>query len=193
MFKKHPVLSVIGILLILLILAMAVTGWVILSAGQGTAGSSPYLLVLGTTVEGTEPSSMLRDRINAAYDYLTTHPEVTCIVSGYQNNADISEAQCMFNELTEMGIDPSRIWMEDQASSTYENLTFTLALIEEKTGTAPEALGVVSSEFHLLRASMFANELAIDIFTIPAVTTDLPTFLSYFLREIVLVWYYAIF
>ena len=192
MFKKHPVFMVIGILLAVLVLAMFVTGCIIMSAASGTEGQSQYLLVLGTTVEGSNPSSMLLDRINAAYDYLTAHPEVICIVSGYKNNADISEAQCMFNVLTKMGIDPERIWMEDQASSTYENLTYTLALIEEKTGTMPETLGILSSEFHLLRASMFADELGISAFTVPAKTSDLPTFLSYFLREIVVVWAYAI-
>lgn len=193
MFKKHPIITVIAAILAVVLLAFAVTGCIIMAHGAGIPGQSQYLLVLGTAVNGTEPSPMLRDRINAAYDYLTAHPDVVCIVSGYQNHADISEAQCMFNELTEMGISPDRIWMEDQATSTLENLTYTLALIEEKTGTRPECLGVLSSEFHLLRSEMFAGELGITVFTVPAKTTDLPTFLYYFVREIVLVWYYAIF
>ena len=177
MLKKHPVLSVIAVILGLVILAFAVTGAVIMTAAAGSPGDFRYLVVLGTTVEGTEPSPMLRDRINAAYDYLTDHPDITCIVTGYQNNADISEAECMYNELTEMGIDPSRIWMEPNASSTLENLDFSLDLIEEKTGIRPERIGILSSEFHLLRASMFADEYGIEASTIPARTTDLPTFL----------------
>lgn len=137
---------------------------------------------------------MLQDRINAAYSYLTTYPEVICIVSGYQSGSgEISEAQCMYNELTAMGIDPSRIWMEDRASSTEENFEFSLDLIEEKTGSRPDWLTVLSSEFHLLRASMFAADQGIHIITVGAETTDLPTFLYYFIREIFLVWYYAIF
>ena len=97
----------------------------------------------------------------------------------------------LLGKLTEMGIDPERIWMEDRATSTVENFQFSLALIEEKTGSRPDTLGVLSSEFHLLRARMFARQEGVTPVAIPARTTDLPTFLRYFLREIVMVWYYA--
>ena len=194
MIKKHPVLTAISLFLALILLAILITGAVILVHGGGSAGHSPFLLVLGTTVEGTEPSPMLRDRINAAYDYLIGHPDVTCIVSGYVGaNAQISEAECMYRELVARGIAPERIWLEPNATSTIENFEYTLALIRERTGTTPACLGVLSSEFHLLRASMFAQELGIEIFTVPAKTSDPAGFLYWFLREIIMVWYYAIF
>ncbi len=194
MFKKHPVLTITAAILVLILLAFAVTGAVIMANAAGTPGEFQYLVVLGTTVEGTEPSPMLRDRINAAYDYLTAHPDVTCIVTGYQSgNGQISEAECMYNELTKMGISPDRVWMEPNAASTLENLDFSLALIEEKTGARPARIGILSSEFHLLRASMFADEYGIEAATVPAKTTDLPTFLYWFTREIIMVWYYSVF
>lgn len=194
MFKKHPVLSVISLILAAVILAFVITGVVIMGAAAGNPGEFDYLLVLGTTVEGAEPSPMLRDRINAAYDYLTAHPDVVCVVTGYQSGSGlISEAVCMFNELTEMGIDPGRILVEQQASSTLENLDFSLDLIEETTGTRPDTIGILSSEFHLLRAGMFAEEYGVSFFTIPAETTDFPSFLYWFAREIIMVWYYSIF
>ena len=194
MIKKHPILTAIAAVFALLLLAMTVTGIIILNFGNTQEAVLPqYLLLLGTTVNGTEPSPMLRDRINAAYSYLTAHPEVICIVSGYQNNADISEAQCMHNELTKLGISPDRIWLEDQASSTIENFNFSLALIEEKTGSRPDWITVLSSEFHLLRSSIFARECGVNAVYVGAETTDFPTFAYYFLREIFLVWYYAIF
>ena len=194
MFKKHPIRNTVLILLTLLILAYAATGAVIMMNGNGIEGEFQFLLVLGTTVEGTEPSPMLRDRINAAYDYLTAHPDVVCVVSGYKSgNGLISEAVCMFNELTEMGIDPGRILVEQNASSTLENLEFSLDLIEEKTGSRPDTIGILSSEFHLLRATMFATEYGVNYYTIPAKTSDFPTFLYWFAREIIMVWYYSIF
>ncbi len=187
MFRKGQ--KVLSVVLVVLLLAMAATGVWILSAAGGTEGTSPYLLVLGTVVEGTEPSSMLQNRIDTAYAYLTAHPEVICIVSGFQSKgADITEAACMHRELVGMGIDPDRIWVEDQATNTYENLTRTLALIEEKTGERPDCLGILSSEFHLLRASIFADKLGVPAFTVPAQTTDLPTLIYYFTREIFAVW-----
>lgn len=194
MFKKHPIMTVAAAILALILLAFAVTGAVIMHAAAGSGGDFQYLVVLGTTVDGTEPSPMLRDRISAAYDYLTDHPDVTCIVTGYQSGSgEISEAECMYRELTAMGISESRVWMESNASSTLENLDFSLKLIEEKTGTRPERIGILSSEFHLLRSSMFADEYGIEAATIPAKTSDLPTFLYWFAREIVMVWYYSIF
>lgn len=136
---------------------------------------------------------MLRDRVNAAYTYLSEYEDVVCVVSGGKGSEhQLSEAQCMFNELTELGIAPERILMEDRAVSTVENFSLSLDLIEKETGSRPEKLGVLSSEFHLLRANMFAKREGITAVTVPAKTTDPGTFWSYFLREIVLVWYYAV-
>ena len=193
MARKHPILTVLLALLCLVLLAFVITGAVIMSAASADEGEFDYLLVLGTVVEGTEPSSMLSDRIQGAYEYLTAHPDTICIVSGGKGDAvNLSEAQCMFNELTELGIDPSRIRMEDRAASTVENFRFSLALIEAESGARPETLGVLSSEFHLFRARMFAREEGITPVAIPAKTSDPATFWSFFLREIVMVWYYGL-
>ena len=192
MKKKRAILTAFLALLCLAVLALCGTGVVIMHSAKADEGEFDYLLVLGTVVEGTEPSPMLADRIQAAYDYLTAHPEVICIVSGGKGDAvNLSEAECMYNELAALGIDPKRILMEDQATSTMENFQFSLALIEAETGVRPEKLGVLSSEFHLFRARMFARREGVTPVAIPARTTDLPTFLRYFLREIVMVWYYA--
>ena len=194
MRRKHPVLLVIALVLAAIVLAFVITGIVIMVKSGGGDGEFTYLLVLGTAVEGTEPSSMLRDRIDAAYAYLVQHPDVICIVSGYRSGSgEISEAECMLRELVKLGIDESRIWLEPNASSTLENVEFSLALIEEKTGARPESLGILSSEFHLLRAEMFAKERGVKAVMLPAKTSDTGTFVSFFLREIIMVWYYSIF
>ena len=193
MVKKHPILFSLLILLAVVLLAFVITGAVILGASEADEGEFQYLLVLGTVVDGDKPSPMLSDRIRGAYDYLTAHPDVICIVSGGKgDDVNLSEAECMYNELVEMGIAPERILMEDRATSTVENFRFSLTLIEEETGIRPEKLGVLSSEFHLLRARMFAREESVTPIAIPAKTTDTATFVQYFLREIPLVWYYTL-
>lgn len=192
MFKKHPVLTVLLLFFLAILLASIVTGILIMTFST-EGGEFDCLLVLGTTVNGTEPSSMLADRINAAYAYLSEHEDVVCIVSGGKGDGNnLSEAQCMFNELTKLGIAPERILMEDRATSTVENFSLSLELIEKETGTRPEKLGVLSSEFHLLRANMFAKREGITAVSVPAKTSDPGTFWSYFLREIVMVWYYSL-
>lgn len=192
--KKHPILSAGLTVLALILLAAVITGAVIMDAAAGNPGEFDYLILLGTAVNGTEPSPMLADRIGAAGNYLEENPDVMCIVSGYRSGeGEISEAQCMYNELTEMGIDPERIILEEQATSTEENLMYSLALIEELTGTRPDTVGILSSELHLYRAGMFADEQNVTAYTIPAKTDDAGTFTYYFIREIVLVWYYSVF
>ena len=152
-----------------------------------------YIIVLGCGINGSTPSISLQDRINAAYTYLTENPNTICIVSGGQgNNEDITEAACMYNELTKMGIDPNRIWLEEKSTSTYENLEYSLALIEEKTGYYPSSCGVVSSEYHLFRAGMIAKNQGVDAVPIPAETSRTELRINYFLREIAVCWYYFI-
>lgn len=173
--------------------AAVVTGFFIAGACFGDKDAEfDYLVVLGCGVHGTRPSRSLQDRIDVAYEYLNEHPEVICVVSGGQGpDEGISEALCMFRELTAMGIDESRIWMEDQSTSTRENLKFSLAVIEEKTGAAPENIGILSSEYHLLRAKMLASQEGFTAWGVPAETHHVTLFVNYFLREIVSVWYYG--
>ena len=152
-----------------------------------------YMVVLGAGVRGNVPSLSLQNRIDAAYDYLTEHPDVTAILSGGQGDGEnITEAQCMFDHLTAMGIPEKRLIMEDQATSTWENLNFSLNLIEEKTGQRPEEIGVLSSEYHLFRASLFADACGVEFVGIPAKTTKLSLRINYFMREVAGVWHYLL-
>lgn len=193
MIKKHPFISAIVILLAVLVLAFVITGCIIMNAAKGTDGDFQYLVVLGTTVHGSKPSSQLQDRIHAAYAYLSAHPDVICVVSGGKGDAEnLSEAQCMYNELTRLGISPDRILLEDRATSTVENLQFSLALIEQHSNSRPDTIGLLSSEYHLLRANLFAQRENLSAVTVPAPSTDFPLFVKMFLREIVMVWYYSI-
>ena len=98
----------------------------------------------------------------------------------------------MYDELVKLGIDPGRIWLEDKATSTWENLNFSLNLIQEKTGTRPEKIGVVSSEYHLFRASLFAKANEVGFVGIPAATSRLSQKINHFMREVAGVWHYLI-
>lgn len=185
---------ILTICLCLGITAATVTGCVIARAAFGSPEQDcEYVVVLGAGVNGTVPSLSLRERLNAAYDYLVAHPQAVCVVSGGQGNGeDITEAQCMFNDLTNRGIAPERVWMEDRATNTRENIRFSLELIEEKTGARPTEIGLVSSEYHLYRAGLFAGEQDVTAVGIPAETSWISLRINYFLREIVAVWYYFI-
>lgn len=171
------------------------TEYHIVKASFGTPEpSAEYLVVLGAKVRDTGPSVSLWDRIYAAADYLEKHPEVTAIVSGGQGEDEpTTEAQCMYDELVNLGIDESRIWMEDKATSTDENMRFSLDLIEEKTGTRPEKLAILSSEYHLYRASLMAEKLGIGFEGVPAKTSRLSQLINHAMREVAGVWHFHIF
>lgn len=176
------------------ILVVAVTEIFIIEASFGDPEENcEYVVVLGAMVRDYGPSPSLQDRIDAAYDYLTANPEVIAIVSGGQGpDEPISEAQCMYDALTAMGIDPRRVWVEDRATSTWENIRFTLDLVEAKTGVRPTKLGIISSEYHMLRASMFADAAGIQPVGIPADTSVFSQKINHFMREVAGIWHYII-
>ena len=167
---------------------------VIIHASFGEADQKcQYIVVLGAKVDGTEPSVSLSDRIAAAYDYLTENPQVIAILSGGQGaDEGISEAECMFRKLTAMGIDKDRLWLEDKSTSTWENLQNSLKLIAYKTGTRPETIGLLSSEYHLFRASLFAKDCGVEAIGIPAKTSWFTLRINYFTREVAGVWHYML-
>lgn len=186
--------TVLTSLLCLGILLFAIAEVLVLKASLGNEDQDcAYIVVLGARVQGTSPSRSLSERIDKAYDYLTAHPNVIAVLSGGQGpDEGISEAQCMFNQLTARGIGPQRLWLEDKATSTWENLVFSANLIESKTGIRPEKLGILSSEYHLYRAGLFAKDCGIDAVGIPAKTSWFTIRLNYFLREAAGVWHYLI-
>ncbi len=188
-------LWILSAILLIGFVAALITGIFIGKAEKGTQNATcDYLIVLGAGVNGTTPSLSLQERINAAYTYLAAHPDTVCIVSGGQGSGeDITEAQCMFSELTKMGIPEARIWLEDKADSTWKNILYSLDVIEAKTGTRPTCAGIVSSDYHLYRASLYAKEAGIEPVCIPAKTSWWHLHLNYFLREIFGVWAYYIF
>jgi len=192
--STKAVKTVFTIFLCLGLMVAAVTECFVIHASFGDKDETcEYMLVLGAKVRDDGPSVSLMDRIRAAADYMNAHPEVIAIVSGGQGpDEPMPEAQCMYEELVKLGIDPARIWMEDKATSTWENLHFALNMIEEKTGQRPEKIGLLSSEYHLFRAKMFAKECGVETVGIPARTSRLSQMINHFMREVAGVWHYII-
>ena len=177
---KKTILRITAALLAVILLAIAVPAGLILSAftGRGEPGGE-VLIVLGTTVNGTEPSPMLRQRLDAALEYLNTYPESVCIVTGGKGDENnLSEAQCMFNYLTAAGIDAARITMEDRATSTVENLQNVRKML------STNEVDILSSNFHLYRAGLIAKDAGFTSTLIPARTEPVTLLLPWFFREI---------
>ena len=200
-FQKFPTPLTTGIFRVLLvllaigILAASVTlGFILRAAHPVSLPACDYVVVLGAGVRGTVPSMSLQERIDAAYDYLTANPDTTAILSGGQGKGeDISEAACMYRELTQMGIDGSRLLLEESSTSTIENLKNSMDILEAETGIRPKRIGIVSSEYHIFRACLFAKALELESVGIPGKVSWFPLCLNYYPREVIAVWKYFLF
>lgn len=199
LIKKYPkpikvVKRMFTVILCIGLLICGITEVLIIKASFGDPREQvDYVVVLGAKVRHDGPSVSLQNRIDAAYDYLVAHPQAIAIVTGGQGpDEPMTESECMYNNLIAMGIEADRVWMEDKATSTWENLNFSLNLIEEKSGQRPEKIGLLSSEYHLFRAKLFAKECGVEAAGIPAHTTRLSQMINHFMREVAGVWHYII-
>ena len=196
---RFPVLGkvltrTVSALLALGLAVCAVTEGFVIKASFGSPNEqTDSVVVLGAKVRSWGPSVSLWDRIYAAADYLKAHPEVIAVVSGGQGaDEPETEAGCMYRELVNLGVEPERILIEDRAKSTWENIRFSLDLLEKETGARPAKLGVVSSEYHLFRASLFAKNAGVQFVGIPAKTSRLGQKINHFMREVAGVWHYIL-
>lgn len=128
-----------------------------------------YIVVLGAQVRRDGPALSLRFRLDTAYDYLTANPSTLCIVSGGQGyNEPWSEAQGMYEYLTDRGISPDRIIMEDTSTNTIENILNSSQYLD----IANDSIGIITNNFHLYRGTQLAKKQGyIHISGIPAPST----------------------
>lgn len=185
------IFAVIVVLVAAFVILAAIISVKMLSAANSPPQGNTTVVVLGCKVKGENPSLMLNKRIMAACSYLNENPDAMCIASGGQGSDElISEAECIKRVLTENGISPDRIIMEDKSTSTDENIRFSAEKIQEWGISG--SMTIVTSEYHQLRASMIAQKYGLEVYSIPSETSVwlLPT---YWLREIFGVTYQFIF
>ena len=192
-FTKITVRLCTALLCVGLLIALGTEAVIIKHSFGAPKEQVEYMVVLGAKVRSSGPSVSLWDRIYGARDYLQAHEDVIAVVSGGQGpDEPMTEARAMYEALVDLGIPPERIWLEERATSTWENITFSLDLIEETTGTRPEKIGVLSSEYHLFRASLLAKKCGVEFVGIPAETSRFSQKVNHFMREIAGVWHYLI-
>ena len=181
--KGKIVLNSVFTVLCIGIICFSVTLGSMLSATRTDAENENTVIVLGCAVHGTTPSYTLKSRINATYDYMISNPDSIAVLSGGQGNGEqITEAQCMYNILTEKGIESSRLYLEENSTNTNENIAFSKQIIEENDLSTD--IAVVSSDYHLKRATMICKKNGFDnVHRISAPSTyfDKPTF---YLRDL---------
>lgn len=118
---------------------------------------SGIVLVFGCRTYGKTPGRQLTARLDCALRLLHENPDLICIVSGGQGeNETVSEAVSMQNYLSEHGIASERIFIEDQSTSTIENIQYSVALIQNH-GLQDDPIIAVSSFYHLPRIALLGS------------------------------------
>ena len=165
----------------------ALLGAVLWGSFDHVAGDPQVMVILGCQVKPSGPSVLLRDRLDKALGYLEEHPGLTVIVSGGQGpDEPVAEARAMRDYLAERGVDPERILQEDRSHNTWQNLNYTLRLMEEHGLDPDGGVVVVSSGFHLTRVRMLWGRAAGDqsgLSTLAAPSTHVPSRLKMYIRE----------
>lgn len=141
----------------------------------------PYVIVLGAQVRGTKVSKALRKRLDCAAEYAKENPDTVFFLSGGQGDGeDITEAEAMYEYLTEAGVDMDRLRMEDRSTTTWENLE----LCNELQPLHTERVGILSNDFHIYRAVQMARRQGYeDVCGIPS-ASDAFMQPHYMLREV---------
>ena len=152
-----------------------------------------YIIIHGAGLDGPRPTPLLAGRIDKALElWKKQHQHGKFVVSGGQGADEIvSEAQAMRDYLLEKGVSADAILMEDKSTTTWENLRYSLAIINadratgvdatssaavassgDVTTTASDVSGtvasssgfttaVVTSDFHVFRCAEYAHNLGI--------------------------------
>ena len=140
------------------------------------------IIVLGCQVIVDKPIIMLKERIDAGFDCLQRNPTAVAILSGGQGiDENISEAECMYQELIKKGISSERLIKETRSTSTYENIKYSYTIIKERNLSLKVVL--ITNEFHCYRASYFANKFGMKSNTYSA-KTHWYFFPTFYIREI---------
>lgn len=140
-----------GILLFLLI-----EGLILAQFGEKSPDGADYCLILGAQMKSHGPSDVLRRRLDTAITYLEENPEAIVIVSGGQGvNEPVTEARGMYEYLTQRGIAPERILLEEKSGNTWENLHYSSELLDMES----DSVVLVTNNFHVFRATGIAKKM----------------------------------
>lgn len=117
-----------------------------------------YILILGGPLNGEAPSPLLMERVKKGAALAQAYPHTTIVVSGgiKGDTQPLSEAEVMRRALLSLGIEDSRILLEDRAKTTLQNFQFTKALLGDDA-----AVAFVTNRFHVWRSKKIMQKAGV--------------------------------
>ncbi|MCR5522304.1 MAG: YdcF family protein [Clostridia bacterium] len=143
--------------------ALAYMPFVVSASKKKYEDDCDWLLILGSNVIGADtPSAQLTERMKSALSYLKSHPDTKAVPCGgcFRKGQKKSEAQIVADYLTENGISPDRLFLEDKSTTTFENFRFAFGIIEKQTGKPVEenSVAYLTSPYHIFRSGIIAKK-----------------------------------
>lgn len=132
-----------------------------------------YIIVLGSGLIGDKVPPLLASRLDRAAKLFKKHREQPLLVTSGGQGGDelVSEAFAMKQYLIEHhSLREDQILLEDQSTTTYENLVFSKRLLENTIGTPLKKGAIVTNDFHVLRASIYTRKVGLQAKGIAAKT-----------------------
>lgn len=121
------------------------------------------IVVLGSRAIKGKVTPLLRGRLDKGIElyHSLNGQEPWMVPSGGKGPDEIEpEGASMGRYLTEQGISPDRILIEDRARDTIQNLKYSHELLSTRGAEGP--LWVVTSDYHALRAALASHRLGIE-------------------------------
>ena len=172
-----------GIVSLFMISGMTNTPQKAFQSGTDGVYEPETVIVLGCKTINGAPSVMLAARLDKAVEYLEENPYAVCVVTGGKGHDEIkSEAETMEQYLITKGIEKDRIYKEDKATNTEENLRYSKEVIEKEN--LPRNVVIVSESYHVYRGMRNAQKQGLNAAALPAPTKTPWALPSYWLREI---------
>lgn len=152
--------AVNGCFIALALLGITMTALMVYGMNQQPATNSTAVVLGAQVLPSGNPSTMLTGRIDAAEKYLKENPRAKAVLSGGKgSNEPVSEAQCMYERLTERGVSPERLYIEDRSTDTTENLRFSDEIIKREK--LSNNLAIITDGFHQARARIVFSQLGL--------------------------------
>ena len=185
----------LAVILLAVLVFAALEVYIGVHSRDSLTGEPETMVIFGCQVKPDGPSVLLRDRLDTALAYLEDHPDMRVLVTGGKGDDEhVSEAQAMYDYLVERGVDGERITLEDRSRNTWQNVNYTMDLMEAQDWALTEDVLLVSSGFHLARIELLwdrarAERLAGEgepdqrVSTLAAPASHLPSRVQMFFRE----------
>lgn len=132
-----------------------------------------YILILGAGLNKDRVTPLLASRIDAGIAFFhkqkkrKKHRPTIILCGGQGPDELISEAQAMSNYVEETYGFGYPIYLEDQSTTTLENIAFAEKIAQEKDGISSfrsSHIALATSDYHLLRAGKIAQTMKISTF-----------------------------